>query len=271
MIFHNPVLLQPACHFLAVQPGGHYVDCTLGGGGHAAEIIRLGGNVLGLDQDPEAISEVKACLAPPKPLGEGGPDLILVQSNFMHLAEVVAAYNWQPVLGILLDVGVSEHQISTPNRGFSFQVSGPLDMRMDPSLPNTAATLVNQLSVNQLTSLFRDFGEIPVAKTLAVKIVAARPLITTDQLAAITGKWSRQVFQALRIAVNDELGALEQVLPQAQEVLAPGGRLVVISFHSLEDRIVKHALINMQSLTPKPVVGEKGAKLRAYVKNINHY
>lgn len=260
MIFHNPVLLQPACHFLAVQPGGHYVDCTLGGGGHAAEIILRGGLVLGLDQDPEALA---AC-----------PDLTgltKVQSNFMHLAEVVAAHNWQPVLGILLDVGVSEHQISTPNRGFSFQASGPLDMRMDPSLPNTAATLINQLSVNQLASLLKDYGEIPVAKTLAVQMVAARPLTTTDQLAAVTGKWSRQVFQALRIAVNDELGALEQVLPQAQEVLAPGGRLVVISFHSLEDRIVKHALINMQSLTPKPVVGEKGAKLRAYVKNINHY
>lgn len=268
MIFHNPVLLQPACHFLAVQPGGHYLDCTLGGGGHAAEIVRLGGKVLGLDQDPDAIS---ACLALPKPLGEGGPDLILVQSNFTHLAEVVAAHHWQPVSGILLDLGVSEHQISTPNRGFSFQSSGPLDMRMDPSLPNTAATLVNQLSVNQLTSVLKDFGEIPVAKTLAAKITAARPLMTTEQLAKITGKWSRQAFQALRIAVNDELGALQEVLLQSQEILAPGGRLVVISFHSLEDRIVKHTLINMQSLTPKPVAGEKGARLRAYVKNINHY
>ena len=166
---------------------------------------------------------------------------------------------------------MSEHQINTPDRGFSFQESGPLDMRMDPALPNTAATLVNQLSVSQLTSLFKDYGEIPVAKTLAVKIAAARPLATTDQLADITGKWSRQAFQALRIAVNDELGALEQVLSEGQEILAPEGRLVVISFHSLEDRIVKHALTNMQSLTPKPVVGEKGAKLRAYVKTINHH
>lgn len=260
MIYHNPVLLQSACHFLAIKPGGHYVDCTLGGGGHTAEIIRLGGLVLGLDQDPEAL---QAC-----------PDLeslTKIQSNFIHLAEVVSTHNWQPVLGILLDLGVSEHQINTPGRGFSFQESGPLDMRMDPNLPNTAATLVNQLSVSQLTSLFKDYGEIPVAKTLAVKIVAARPLVTTDQLAGITGKWSRQAFQALRIAVNDELGSLEQVLSQAQEILAPEGRLVVISFHSLEDRIVKHALINMQSLTPKPIVGEKGAKLRAYVKTINHH
>ena len=268
MRFHKSVLLQPACHFLAVKSGGHYVDCTLGGGGHAAEILRQGGKVLGLDQDPDAIS---ACLALPKPLGEGGPDLILVQSNFIHLAEVVSAHHWQPVLGILLDLGVSEHQINTPGRGFSFQESGLLDMRMDPNLPNTAATLVNQLSVNQLTSLLRDFGEIPVAKLLAVKIIAARPLTTTDQLAAITGKWSRQAFQALRIAVNDELGALKEILSQAQQILAPGGRLVVISFHSLEDRIVKHTLKNMPSLTPKPVIGEKGAKLRAYVKTINHY
>lgn len=267
MIYHNPVLLQSACHFLAVKPGGHYVDCTLGGGGHTAEIIRQGGKVLGLDQDPDAIS---ACLALPKPLGEGGPDLILVQSNFIHLAEVVSTHHWQPVLGILLDLGVSEHQINTPSRGFSFQESGPLDMRMDPNLPNTAATLVNQLSVNQLTSLFKDYGEIPVAKTLAVKISVARPLVTTDQLAKITGKWSRQAFQALRIAVNDELGSLEQVLSEAQEILDPEGRLVIISFHSLEDRIVKHTLINMQSLTPKPIVGEKGAKLRAYVKTISH-
>ena len=260
MHYHNPVLLQSACHFLAVKPGGHYVDCTLGGGGHAAEIIRLGGLVLGLDQDPEAL---QAC-----PDLEG---LTKVQSNFIHLAEVVSAHHWQPVSGILLDLGVSEHQINTPGRGFSFQTSGPLDMRMDPSLPNTAATLVNQLSVNQLASLLKDYGEIPVAKTLATKIVAARPLTTTDQLAKITNKWSRQAFQALRIAVNDELGALEQVLSEGQEILASEGRLVVISFHSLEDRIVKHTFINMQTLTPKPIIGEKGAKLRAYVKTINHH
>lgn len=260
MRFHNPVLLQPACHFLAIKPGGHYIDCTLGGGGHSAEIVRLGGLVLGLDQDPEAI---QAC-----------PDLVgltKVQSNFIHLAEVAAAHHWQPASGILLDLGVSEHQISTPSRGFSFQESGPLDMRMDPSLPNTAATLVNQLSVNQLAGLFKNYGEIPVAKTLAAKVIAVRPLTTTNQLADISGKWSRQAFQALRIAVNDELGALEQVLSQAREILAPEGRLVIISFHSLEDRIVKHTLKNMQSLTPKPIKGEKGAKLRAYVKTVNHY
>ncbi len=257
MHFHNPVLLQTACDYLAVQPGGHYVDCTLGGGGHAAEIIRRGGRVLGLDQDPEALT---AC-----------PDLTgltKVQSNFIHLAEVVKAYNWQPVMGILLDLGVSEHQINTPSRGFSFQTSGSLDMRMDPTLINTAATLINQLTVDQLAKILRDFGEIPAAKPLAAKIVSARPLTTTDQLANITGqKWSRQAFQALRIAINDELGALETVLPQVREILAPGGRLVIISFHSLEDRIVKRYFKDWQSLTPKPITGEKSSKLRAYVKN----
>lgn len=260
MRYHNPVLLQQACSFLAVKPGGHYVDCTLGGGGHTAEIIRQKGLVLGLDQDPEAL---QAC-----------PDLgglTKVQSNFIHLKEVVKDHSWQPVLGVLLDLGVSQHQIATPGRGFSFQSPGPLDMRMDPTLPNTAATLVNQLPVEQLASLFQDYGEIPAAKTLAAKIAAARPLTTTDQLANITGKWSQQAFQALRIAVNDELGALTEVLSQAQEILAPGGRLVVISFHSLEDRIVKQTLKNMSSLTPKPIEGEKGSRLRAYVKNLNHH
>ena len=135
MTYHNPVLLQEAVTFLAVRQGSHYVDCTLGGGGHTAEIIRQGGLVLGLDQDPEAL---QAC-----PDLEG---LTKVQSNFIHLAEIVKSYNWQPVLGILIDLGVSEHQIATPSRGFSFQSQGPLDMRMDPALPNTAGTLVNQLS-----------------------------------------------------------------------------------------------------------------------------
>lgn len=254
--YHNPVLLQSAVHYLAVQPGGHYVDCTLGGGGHTTEIIGLGGLVLGLDQDPDAL---QAC-----------PDLdhlTKVRSNFIHLSDVVREFEWQPVRGILIDLGVSEHQINTPERGFSFQSSGPLDMRMDPSLSNTAATLVNQLPVEQLASIFKDFGQIPVAKPLALKIISARPLATTDQLAKITAKWSRQAFQALRIVVNDELGALSSVLVQARDILAPQGRLVVISFHSLEDRIVKNTMKDWITLTPKPVIGEKNAKLRAYEKN----
>ena len=264
--YHKPVLLQSALHFLAIQPGGHYVDCTLGGGGHTAEIIHQGGLVLGLDQDPVALT---ACLALPKlRQAKEGRNLVLVRSNFTHLSEIVAKHNWKPLDGILIDLGMSSFQVDSPVRGFSFQATGPLDMRMDPALPITAATLVNQLPVKQLTSLFKDFGEIPVAKLLAAKIISARPLVTTTNLAQITGKWSRQAFQALRIAINDELGALESVLAQSRDLLAPQGRLVVISFHSLEDRIVKNTMKDWKTLTPKPVTGEKSAKLRAYEKTI---
>ncbi|MBI2008541.1 16S rRNA (cytosine(1402)-N(4))-methyltransferase RsmH [Candidatus Amesbacteria bacterium] len=254
MTYHNPVLLQEAIAFLAVKPGKKYIDCTLGGGGHAAEIIRRGGQVLGLDQDPEAL------LACPELRG-----LTKVQTNFIHLTEVATKYGFNPVSGIFLDLGVSEHQFATGSRGFSFQQDGSLDMRMDPSLPNTAADLVNHLTVKQLSHLFKEYGEIPPARSLAGKVIENRPLSTTHQLARITGKWSQQAFQALRIAVNDELGALKSVLPQASGLLEPGGRLVIISFHSLEDRIVKN---HFNHLTLKQfVIGPKNAKLRAYVKN----
>ena len=259
--FHNPVLLQPACHFLNIRPGHRYIDATLGGGGHMKEIIRLGGLVLGLDQDPEALSACPEL-----------PGLTKVQSNFIHLKEITYKYNWFPVSGIIFDLGVSAYQFETPTRGFSFQDDGPLDMRMDPSLSITAATLVNNLSINQLSSLFKDYGEIPVAKSLAAKIITARSINTTRELAKITRKWSRQAFQALRIDVNDELGAIQATLPQAFDLLESSGRLVVISFHSLEDRIVKIQFNNWakdglgQILTPKPIVGEKSAKLRAIQK-----
>ncbi len=262
MNYHNPVLAQVAIDWLEVQPGEKYIDATLGAGGHASEIICRGGSVLGLDQDPEAL---RAC-----PDLEG---LVKVQTNFIHLDEVARKYHWIPVAGILFDLGVSQHQVETPQRGFSFQLSGPLDMRMGPSTALRAAELVNLLSVNQLTSLLKDYGEIPVAKTLASKIVAARPLTTTSQLAKVSGRrWSRQAFQALRIAVNDELGALATALPQAMSLLKLGGRLVVISFHSLEDRLVKQQFVRWQTagqgktLTPKPILGERGSKLRAFLK-----
>lgn len=254
MNYHNPVLLQEAVAFLAVKPGHKYIDCTLGSGGHTQLIIQQGGIVLGLDQDPEAL---QAC-----------PELdhlTKVRSNFIHLTEVADQYGFNPVSGVLIDLGASEHQFSAGSRGFSFQIDGPLDMRMDTSSLITAATLVNQLSANQLISLFKDFGEIPVAKPLAQKIVLTRPINTTLELTQITGKWSRQAFQALRIAVNDELGALKSVLPQAYDLLEHDGRLVVISFHSLEDRIVKRQFSKNKLI--KYLEGPKNAKLRAYVKN----
>jgi 16S rRNA (cytosine1402-N4)-methyltransferase len=259
--YHTPVLLQSACDFLNVTPGQKYIDATFGGGGHTAEILRRGGLVLSIDQDLESVA--------------------IVHSNFTHLKEIVEEHKWHPVSGILFDLGVSSHQIDTGSRGFSFQTDGPLDMRMGIS-QITAADIVNQWPLSQLTSLLTDFGEIPAAKSLAEKIVDSRPLSTTHQLAEVTGKWTRQAFQALRIAVNDELGAINSTLPQALDILVPGGRLVVITFHSLEDRIVKNCFTDWEKqnlikvLTPKPIGPEtsemdknnrsKSAKLRAISK-----
>jgi len=271
--FHIPVLLQSACTYLNVIPGNKYVDATLGGAGHTREIIRLGGLVLGLDQDENALS---AC-----------PDingLTKVKSNFIHLQEVVRSYNWQPVAGVLFDLGVSSHQFDTPGRGFSFQKDGPLDMRMDLDLPHSASDLVNTLPQDALTLIFKKFGEEPTAAGIAQSIVSARPITSTTQLTRIIGHPDRirRIFQALRIAVNDELGSLEMALPQALSVTASGGRIVVISFHSLEDRIVKDHFRNWadtgvgEILTPHPVTADaeeinqnprsKSAKLRAFIK-----
>lgn len=252
--YHIPVLLDEVVEYLNVVPGANYIDATLGGGGHATAIKAKGGRVLGLDQDPEAI--------------ENSKDLVdvAVKTNFIHLEETVKLHNWLPVSGILLDLGVSMHQFTEGRRGFSVQNDGPLDMRMG-DMAVTAAELINQLPVNQLANLFKDFGEIPGAKSLAQKIIDARPLTTTSQLATICGKWSQQAFQALRIAVNDELGALAQVIPQIKKVLDHNGRAIIISFHSLEDRIVKNGFKDWGiALTKKPIEGERGSKLRAYQK-----
>jgi 16S rRNA (cytosine1402-N4)-methyltransferase len=271
--YHQPVLLQQVGTFLKVSPGLHYVDATLGGGGHTMEIIRLGGKVLGLDQDPDALS---AC--------PDSDQLVKVRSNFIHLAEVVKANNWQPIFGVLFDLGVSQHQIATPARGFSFQSEGPLDMRMDPVLPVTAGFLINNLPVKDLARLFRDFGEEPRAAFISEKIVAARPLNTSSELSRLLPNpdTRRRVFQALRIAVNDELGALTAVLPQSLDILTPGGRILVISFHSLEDTRVKNQFTAWAEsglgkiITEKPVVPDetekavnprsKSAKLRVFEK-----
>ena len=252
--YHTPVLLEQAVNYLNVRKDRKYIDATLGGGGHSALIRSQGGIVLGIDQDQDAIDNSQEYAD------------IVVKSNFVHLEEIATKYNWIPVSGILLDLGMSMHQIIDSKRGFSFQAEGPLDMRMGETAV-TAAELVNQLSVNQLASILKDFGEIPDAKSLASKIVANRSYSTTGQLAKICGKWSQQAFQALRIAVNDELGALTQVIPQIKNILEVGGRAVFISFHSLEDGIVKKEFKNWGlSLTKKPIQGERGSKLRAFEK-----
>ncbi len=244
---HVPVLLQSALSFLQVRPGGVYLDGTVGGGGHAEAILESSapdGRLLGLDRDPAALE------AAGRRLARFGGRAVLRHGSFAALAQL--AEGFAPADGILLDLGLSSLQLADPARGFAFSQEGPLDMRFDPTAPGpTAADLVNSLSVKELAGLLYRYGEERQARRIAEAIVAARPLGTTRQLAEVVeravGRPERihpatRTFQALRIAVNGELEALEAALPQALDLLRPGGRLVVISFHSLEDRIVKRFL-----------------------------
>jgi len=243
---HIPVLFQAVLDGLQIGPGGRYIDGTVGGGGHAAGILAASsprGRLLVLDRDPAALEAARDRLA------SFGGRVALVHSSFTRLEEVARAHDFIPADGVLLDLGLSSLQLADPERGFAFMRDGPLDMRFDPrSAEPTAAELVNELSAQDLARLLYRYGEERRARRIVDEIVAARPLYTTVELAAViertVGRGGRihpatRVFQALRIAVNDELGALEAALPQAVKVLAPGGRLVVISFHSLEDRLVK--------------------------------
>jgi 16S rRNA (cytosine1402-N4)-methyltransferase len=245
---HIPVLFQEALDGLHIRPGGQYIDATVGGGGHAEGILAAsspGGRLLGLDQDPAAIEVARARLVPY--VGQ----VVLVHSSFGRLAEMARINGFAPADGILFDLGFSSLQLADPARGLAFTVDGPLDMRLDPTKAgNTAADLVNHLLSEDLAALLYRYGEEQQARRIAAAIVATRPLHTTGELAAVVeeavGRRQRErihpatrTFQALRIAVNDELDVLEAALPQAVEILAPGGRLVVISFHSLEDRLVK--------------------------------
>lgn len=276
MKYHNPVLLQATIDLLDIQPGCLYVDATLGGGGHAIRMIDNGGRVLGLDQDSDAIS---ACSTLYKQQIES-ENLKLVQSNFTHLEEVVNMNNWRPVSGMLFDLGISSHQVDTAGRGFSFQKPAPLDMRMDRRTEVTAADIVNTWPEKSLVGIFKQFGELSNANILAKKICQNRPFSSTTDLASVLGTDSRQVFQALRIAVNDELTSIQVALDQAIHCIAPKAKIAVISFHSLEDRIVKQTFLawskqNLgQIITDTPVVASeeeieensrsKSAKLRVF-------
>ncbi len=242
-IYHTPVLLKESVDGLAIRPDGIYVDATFGGGGHAREILnRLGdGTLFAFDQDEDAA-------------GNAFSDhrLFFIRHNFRYLKNFLRFYDVEQVDGILADLGVSSHDFDEASRGFSFRFEGALDMRMNRDATFTAADIVNQYDHDRLATLFREYGEMNNAGRLAAAVVAARqvhPLNTTGQLLkaiekcvpkAIEKKYLAQVFQALRMEVNDETGALREFLTSALDVLRPGGRLVVITYHSIEDRLVKN-------------------------------
>ncbi len=252
---HVPVLLAESSEYLHLKPGAVILDGTLGGGGHAEAILdRIApeGLLVGLDLDEQALSASATRLA------RFGDSVRFVQSSFRHLDDALRSLGIESVDGVLLDLGVSSFQLDTPDRGFRFASSTghatPLDMRMDPSCGSSAAELLGRASAEELQGWFQRYGELPGSKRLARAITQHRanePLRTTADLLRVIedagiGRGRRHnpatlVFQALRIAVNDELAALEQGLEAAVSVLRPGGRLVVISYHSLEDRIVKHS------------------------------
>lgn len=248
---HIPVLLPEVIEALQPRSGGVYLDGTVGAGGHSAAILRASapdGRLFGCDQDPHALALARQNLA------EFGERVHLYHANFSQMAELAARYSLPPAAGILLDLGVSSMQFDQPERGFSFQADGPLDMRMNPQSGQSAADLVNHLPEEELANLIYRYGEERQSRQIARALVRARPITRTQHLAEVVARAvhkpprhkggphihpATQTFQALRIAVNDELGVLERALPQALRLLRPGGRLAVISFHSLEDRIIK--------------------------------
>jgi len=293
---HVPVLLKEAIDFLAVRRGGTYIDATVGLGGHSYEIARrLGapGHLIGLDKDPAALDVATGVLA--RRAANDWPEITLLHGSFADLANDQGRAANDGVDGILADLGVSSLQFGDPARGFSFQAEGPLDMRMNPQAELTAEQVVNHFDERELADVIYEFGEERRSRRIARAIVRSRPISTTAHLAAVISAAARpmnqaerrihpatRTFQALRIFVNHELDDLRALLRAAPQLLKPGGRLVVISFHSLEDRIVKDALREgakqgqYKLLTKKPVTpGEeeidrnprsRSAKLRAAEK-----
>lgn len=242
---HLPVLYQEIIHALRPHSPGRYVDGTIGAGGHARGILEAcapDGQLLGLDLDPQALTLARETLAP------FGQRVCLAQASYTSILQQLSQLGWDAVDGIVLDLGLSSMQLDTPERGFSFQHDAPLDMRFSPQNPTTAATLINTMDEDELADMLYRFGEESNGRRIARAIVKARPLQTTRQLAEAVASVSprkgrvhpaTQTFQALRIAVNEELTSVAEALPKAVTALKSGGRLAVISFHSLEDRIVK--------------------------------
>jgi 16S rRNA (cytosine1402-N4)-methyltransferase len=243
---HTPVLAEEALRWLRIEPGGTYVDATVGLGGHAVEIAKrlMSGRLIGLDRDARALEIARERLEPYQ------ERVVLVQADFSRIDEVAREMNVPQLNGILADLGVSSLQLDTAERGFSFRLEGPLDMRMDSRMAITAADIVNQTAETELANLLYHFGEERDSRRIARAIVRARPIRSTEHLATVVAgaRTSRgrqklhpatKTFLALRIAVNRELEALGQFLNRAPATLAPGGRWVVLSYHSLEDRMVK--------------------------------
>jgi 16S rRNA (cytosine1402-N4)-methyltransferase len=246
-LHHTPVMVPEVLDGLAVQPGGRYIDGTLGEGGHSEAILRAsdpGGQVLGVDADHEAIAVAV------ERLRDYGDRFISVNSNFRGIRATALTFDFVPVHGILLDLGLSSLQLDAESRGFSFRRPDPLDMRFSLQQRLTAADIVNTYSQSEIADLIYQFGEDRAARRIAAAIVRARPIKTSSELAEVITSARRgprrrihpatRTFQALRIAVNDELGALQSALEQAVSLLGHGGRLCVISYQSLEDRIVKN-------------------------------
>lgn len=262
-------MLKETLEFLQIRKDHWYIDCNLGGGGHTTAILEAGGKVLGIDLDPDAIAEVSKNL---KHYINSG-NLKLVQTNFMNIKDAVSQNNIDGIAGVLFDLGVSTHQLEIAERGFSFNADAPLDMRMDQSKGASAKDLINGLYEKELAELFLKLGEENFSKPIAraiVKYRESKSIESTNELANIILSVRRRspsdrthpatrIFQALRIAVNDELNSLKEALPNAFGVLDQGGRIVVISFHSLEDRIVKNYFRELEEkksgkiLTDKPI------------------
>ncbi|MFA4905901.1 MAG: 16S rRNA (cytosine(1402)-N(4))-methyltransferase RsmH [Candidatus Margulisiibacteriota bacterium] len=277
---HVPALLKETLELLDPRSGRVFVDATLGFGGHAEALLKLGAKVVGIDRDAEAIATVRERLS-------GYPEIKIIQDNFSNIGQIIK----DPVDGILFDLGISSYQIDEAQRGFSIRFDGPLDMRMDQSQYLTAEEIVNEWPEEELTRIFREYGEERFAKRIARAIIELRGIKTTGQLKAIVEKaiptWRKResvtrVFQALRIAVNSELENLKQALSASPEILKSGGRMIVISYHSLEDRMVKWFFRDKEKsgilkiLTKRPIVAKeaeiaanpraKSAKLRGAEK-----
>lgn len=286
---HEPVMVAEVLRFLEPAPGKLIVDATVGTGGHAEAVLERGAEVLGIDRDPMALEVAR------RRLSRFGERCRLLQGNFRELAGILGELGIKEVDGVLFDLGMSSMQLEDPARGFSFLREGPLDMRMDPSQDLTAHEIVNSWPEGEIARILREYGEERYARRIAREIVRSRPISSTTELAALVARCyppgyhrihpATRTFQALRIAVNDELSALREGLHAAIRALKPGGVVVAISFHSLEDRIVKRTFRQrwiadeVEILTKKPLTPTqtevrrnpraRSAKLRAARKRFS--